>query len=259
MTVGGSVEALNWHRESGLRGGSGYRLGEGWEIGTYFTYLHSNADQSLIQPTAAGAIFPTLTHPGFIDQVTSATATSSLNYHVIDVELARRLEINESSFVKVFGGGRFAWIDQSLDADYNGGDARLAHVSSPIRFNGGGFLVGGEGHWKGPGGFSLFARANGAILLGNFNSSLRETNNNGATVDVDVQRGFEKLVPAAEIGVGVNWRYRNLQVSGGYEFTNWFGLIDSPDFVDDVHPGKMARRTGDLSLEGLFICMQLGF
>jgi hypothetical protein len=258
-TLGGSVESLAWRRESGLRGGGGYRLGEGWEFGTYFTYLHSNADESLIQPTATGAIFPTLTRPGVIDQVSSAVATSSLNYHVIDTELARRFDISESASVKVFGGGRFAWIDQGFDAYYDGGDARMAHVSSPIRFNSGGFLVGGEGHWKWPCGFSLYARADGAILIGNFKTSLTETNNNGATVDVSVYRGFEKLVPVAEIGLGVNWKYRNLQVSAGYELANWFGLVDSPDFVDDVGPGKMSRRSGDLSLEGFVFRVEMGF
>jgi hypothetical protein len=257
-TVGGSVESLDWRRQSGLRAGGGFRFCEGWEYGTYFTYLHSSADQSLVQP-AGGAIFPTLTHPGFIDQVTSAIGTSSLNYHVIDTELARRLDMNESSSVKIYGGGRFAWIDQGLDAYYDGGDARQAHVSSPIRFTGGGFLVGGEGRWNGPWGFSLYARADGSILIGDFKTSLQETNNNGATLDVDVRRGFHKLVPAATLGLGVNWKYRNLQVSGGYELTNWFGLVDSADFVDDVHPAKMSRRAGDLSLEGLVIRVEMGF
>jgi hypothetical protein len=258
-TLGGVVESLDWRRESALRAGGGYRFGEGWEFGTYFTYLHSNADESVVPPSGAGVILPTLTHPGLIDQVGSAVATSSINYHVIDMELARCFDINDASTIKVFGGGRVAWINQGLDAYYDGGDAHMAHVSSPIRFTGGGFLVGGEGRWNGPLGFSLYARANGSLLIGNFKTSLLETNNSGATVNVDVHRGFEKIVPVTEIGLGIHWHYRNLQISGGYELTNWFGLVDSPDFSDDVAQGKMSRRAGDLSLEGFVVRVEIGY
>jgi hypothetical protein len=255
----GSIEAVNWERRSGFRVGGGYRMGEGWEAAVYYTYLHSTGSLDLAKPDDAGTIFPTLTHPGFIGQVDSASAESALNYNVVDALLGRRFEINDSGEIRVFGGGRYAWIRQSLDAFYDGGDANLAHVSSPIGFHGGGFRVGGEGAYKIPWGFSLFARAGGSILVGDFHTSLLETNNNEATTNVNVSRDFRKLVPETDMTLGINWKYRNFTVSGGYELVYWFGLVDSPDFVDDVHQGKMSRRSGDLSLDGFFIRLGLTY
>jgi hypothetical protein len=249
----GSIESLNYDWRSAFRVGGGYCLGEGWEAGVYYSYLHSNASQSLVKPTDGGTIFPTLTHPGFINSVDTASATSGFNYNVLDAELGRRFAINDSALVRLFAGGRFAWIRQSLDAYYDGGDANMAHVSSPIGFHGGGFRVGGEGTYLMPWGFGLFARASGSLLLGDFHTSLLETNNNETTVNVNVSRGFEKIVPVADIALGVSWQYRNLTVSGGYELVNWFGLVDSPNFTDDVSQGKLSRRNGDLSLDGFFI------
>jgi hypothetical protein len=256
----GTVQALEWQYQSGVRAGGGYRLGgDGWEVGSYFTYLHSSAGQTVTRP-ANSTLFATLTHPGMIEQVDTASATSSVNFRVVDAELARRWNMCDSLSMKVFGGGRFAWIDQGLDAFYDGRDARMARVSSPIEFDGGGIRVGGEGRWVTPWwGLSLFARASGSLLLGDFTTSVLETNNNGARVNANVSYNFQKIVPVLDLGVGVTWQYRNLHVSAGYEMSNWFGLVDSPDFVDDLHQGKMARKVGDLSLDGFMVQMGLSF
>jgi hypothetical protein len=40
-------------------------------------------------------------------------------------------------------------------------------------------------------------------------------------------------------------------MSVGYEFSNWFGMLDALDFVDDAHPAKVGRRHGDLGFDGV--------
>jgi hypothetical protein len=255
----GAVQSLQWDTDSGVRVGGGYRLpGDGWEIGAYYTYFHSNVSQSVTAP-AGGTLFTTLTHPGSIEMANTATADSGLNYNVVDIEVGRRFLIGDSCSVRLFAGGRFAWINQSLNAAYDGGDANLALVSSPIDFDGAGLRLGGDAHWQVGWGFSLFARGSGSLLAGDFKTSLVETNDNGATTNVNVTENFEKMVPVAEVGIGVAWQYRNFQVSAAYEMSNWFGMVDSPDFVDDVHQGKMSHRTGDLSIEGLVVQVGMSF
>jgi hypothetical protein len=64
-------------------------------------------------------------------------------------------------------------------------------------------------------------------------------------------------VPVAELGLGLMWQGDHLQARIGYEMTNWFDFVDSPDQVDDVTPGKLGKRTSDFSLDGLVI--SLGF
>jgi hypothetical protein len=41
--------------------------------------------------------------------------------------------------------------------------------------------------------------------------------------------------------------------------THYIGLIDQPRFSDDFAEGRVGVRTGDLSLEGLFVQVGLGF
>lgn len=256
----GTIEFLDWDLRSGARAEVGYRLPGAtcWEATTAFTYLNSGASQVVTAPPG-GTVFATLTHPGGIEQVATAVGTSHLIYKVLDADLGRRFEAGDDLGFRLFAGGRAAWINQDLDAFYNGGDANMAHVSSPINFQGGGIRVGGEGNYRMPWGLRLFARASGALLVGDFHTNLVETNNNGATVNTAVSRDFAKVVPVAELGLGVAWQYRNFQVSVAYEFANWFNLVDSPDFVDDLHQGKMSRRAGDLSLEGLALQVGLSY
>ena len=83
-TPQGDIGSADWHTESGVRIGTGYLFpGEGWEIGAYYTYFHSHGSLAVSAP-AGGALYPTLTYPGLIDQVNSAVGTSSLNYQLVD-------------------------------------------------------------------------------------------------------------------------------------------------------------------------------
>jgi hypothetical protein len=255
----GTINSVEWSTESGVRLGGGWLLPEDcWDLASFYTYFHSNANSGARAP-AGGTLFATMTHPGGIDQVDSALATSSLNYNVLDVELGRSLAIGSSTSVRFFGGGRFAWIDQSMGVFYDGLDANHAFAGSSINFDGAGIRVGAEGRLNLCRGFSAYARCAGSLLAGDFRTNRLETNAGGSIVNVDIGESFDKIVPVAEVGIGIGWEYRNLSIRAGYEFTNWFGLVDLPDFVDDVAQGKFMRRTSDLSLDGLIVQACLRF
>jgi hypothetical protein len=255
----GTLDSLEWDTNSGFRLGGGYRLpGDGWELGGYYTYFHTSAHGAQEAP-AGGTLFATLTHPGGISQVASAVAASSLNYDVADVEIGRHFDLGQSCAVRLFGGGRFASINQKLTVGYDGGDANLAAVDSPTEFDGGGLRAGGELRWNLPYGFGLVAKGSGALLVGESRSRLTETDNAGATTDVNVSDKVQVVIPVLELGLGVAWQYRALQVSAGYEMSNWFNLVDSVDFVDDVHQGKLVHRTSDLSLDGLVLQIGMSY
>jgi hypothetical protein len=255
----GAIQSLDWEWRSGLRAGGGLRLpGEGWEAGIFYTYLHDAVSGSVTAPDG-GILFATLTHPGTVEQVTSADAASSFNYHVFDLEIGRHFKACPSLDLRLFGGARFARIDQRFNVLYDGGDANIDFVSTRLNFNGGGARLGAEGDWAFLGNLSLFTRAAGSLVLGEFSSHVAETNNAGATTLVDVSQRFDKVVPVLELAVGVAWRYKELRVSAGYEFTNWFGLVDQPDFVDDLHQGKFSRRISDVSLDGLVARLEWEF
>jgi hypothetical protein len=249
----GEVVSRDWGWRSAFRTGLGYRLPDSeWGAGFYYTYLHS-ADSSAVAAPDGGTLFATLTHPGTVSQVATASDQTSLNYNVFDLEVGRWWHPDPAFAVRGFGGGRFARIDQNVAALYDGGDANQDQVNQRLHFNGGGFRVGLDASWLLGGGFSLFGRANGSLVGGDFHSTLLETNNAGATTLTNFSDHFFKVVPVAELTLGAGWQYHTLRLTAGYTFINWFGLVNVPTFVDDAHQGKFTYGTGDLSLQGLVL------
>jgi hypothetical protein len=254
----GFVESADWEARSGVRAGLAYRFASGWEAGFVYTYFHSDRAASVTAPQF-GTLYATWTHPGTVEQVAAATALTSLTYNVFDAEVGRWYHPCGALDLRPFGGLRFAQIDQGLDIFYDGRDAANDMVQSPIEFEGGGIRVGGEGEWRCCCGLGFYGRAAASLLMGNFRTLTAETNDGGLTPVSSVADNFQKIVPVIELGLGVAYKYRNLRLRAGYEFTNWFGLVDSTDFADDVHQGKIFHRWSDLSLDGLAIRAELAF
>jgi hypothetical protein len=261
QTPGGTVQSADWNTESGFRIGTGFRLpGQDWTFGVTYMNISSHDNSAVTAPTG-GTLYATLTRGGSFDQVDSAAAFSNLTFNVIDVDLSHRIKCSDSFNVTVFGGGRFAWINQELNATYNGGPdhATNDNVSTPVFFNGAGLTIGGQGEWSVYHGVSLYARARGSLLSGQFRDSVTETTNNNSVVIVNVSEKFDQVVPVAEMGLGLNYCGEHWHVSVGYELQNWFSMVNSLDFPDASNIGKPVRRTSDLSLEGLAVQLGLAF
>jgi hypothetical protein len=256
--VEGSIETLDWDWRSGFRAGGGIASPHGLEVGVFYTYLHSALTGGVLAPSG-GVLFATLTHPGTVDEVASAFAATSFNYNVYDLEVGHTFTSGPSFSVRVFAGSRSARIDQNFNALYDGLTANKDFVTSRVQFDGHGARVGAEGFWESHSGLGLYGRASAALVLGDFKSHLAELNNAGTTVLVDVTDRFDKVIPVLELGFGATWRYRGLRISAGYEYTNWFGLSDLPDFVDDFHQGKLVHRISDLSIDGLTVRAELRY
>lgn len=252
----GNLVAVPWESTSGFRTGLGYRLpGDGWEVSLDYTYLFTDSTRTETAPLG-GTVFATLSQPTLaVFEVDTAAARNLLLYNVLDLMVGRRFAVGESTTLWLGGGGRFAWMKQELTAIYDGETANQAFISSPIDFYGYGLRVGGEGQWNLSEKLSLFAKAFGSLIVGDFNTSLLETNGGGATTIISLSDQYRKVVPVAELGVGLGWQSEAFRFRVGYELTNWFGLVDSPDLVHELN--KPSRRTSDLSLDGLAIEVQV--
>jgi hypothetical protein len=254
----GSIQQLALPWRSGLRVGAGYTLASGWEASFFYTYLHSAAGDAISAP-AGGLLLATLTQPGTVEQVQTAVAATSLNYNVFDLEIGKRFQPCDTLALRAFGGTRFANIGNDFGVTYNGIDANQDQVFNHLTFHGAGLMLGGEGYknlWQGLG---LFGRASGSLLAGDYSTQFFEGNNGGTTALANVTDHFEKVVPVVELTLGASYQYRNLYLSVGYQFINWFGLIDLPNFSDDYAQGHLVRNTGDLSLNGLTARMAWNF
>jgi hypothetical protein len=255
----GSVRSLNYDFQPGFRGELGHRFGgTGWEVSFGYTYYHTSAIDSLSAPLGQ-TLFPTLTKPGLTNTATYASASASLDYNTYDILVGKRFAVDEHVALRLFGGARFASIQQNFDAYYDGLDARSAAVNAGSKFQGFGPIVGGEALFAGWRGFHLYARASGGLLTGQSDNPFIESNNTGNTLYANTSNDIRKVVPMASVGIGAGWQYRTFSLRAGYEITNYFGVIDQPRFIDDVGLGKITTRSSDLSLEGLFVQLGLTF
>jgi hypothetical protein len=254
----GSVVEAPWNTTSGFRVGGGYRLpGDGWDFGVYYTYLFMSDRGSSAAPPG-GVLIPTLSQPvGVVATADTASVNTRLQYYVLDLEFGKRCHPSDCLSLWLGGGGRFAWIRQDLNVIYDGQSSFAATVNSPVHFNGAGLRFGADGQWALGCGFGVYARAFGSLMTGDFKTTLVETNGAGAQTLVDVSDHFHKVVPVAELGLGLAWQGEMCRFRLGYEMTNWFGMVDSPDIVHEFN--KLSRRTSDLSLDGLAIELQFTY
>lgn len=252
LIPGGPVGYMDWETRSAYRLGTSVALGQtGLMANLTYTYLHSNDDVIFGAPQG-GTLYATTTRGLGIDDVNSALGQSNLNYNVFDLDVSKVYHGGEGCDLKVFGGGRFASIEQQFNVIYNGGTipANNARVYSPSYFRGAGLTVGGEALWTLYRGLGVYTRARGSLVSGEFRNFLQESNNNGQTGIVNVSDKYYKVVPVAEVAMGLSLEYESITLRVGYELANWFNFIDSPDFPGPNF-GKLGRRMGDLTIEGL--------
>jgi hypothetical protein len=227
-------------------------------MGVIYTYFQSTGSGSATAPDG-GTLYPTMTRPGLVDNVTDAQATSSLRLQIYDAEFGRTIAVDETLSLRLAGGLEFASILQQQNASYNGGDAVNTLVETHSDFNGVGPMLSGAAEWHLGYGFSLFGRTRAALLYGSTRTHLRETNQAGAVVNADLTDNYSQVVPFLNVGLGVGWEYHGLQVRLGYEINQWFDLGDYPFFTDDFAEGHFTRQHSNLGLDGFFAQIAVSF
>lgn len=249
----GSLQTLNYELRSGVRVGLGYQFkGSHWSAGFEYTYLGSGADGNIAAPPG-GTLYATLTRPGLNDEAATAIANAGLQYNLYDALVGRHFEIDEHTRLRIYGGFRFATIRQQFNATYDGADANLGFVSTRSDFDGFGPLIGGDAAWSLYHGFHLYAKGHAALMTGTLSNPYSETNNAGLTTYANINYATRRVLPVLGVGIGGGWQHDHVSIRVGYEITNWFNLIDSPRLVGELAEGKILTRSGDLSLEGLFV------
>ena len=255
----GPVDSLNYSLQPGVKVDLGYRFGStGWDVTGSYTYYHTSANQ-VVGAGPGEVLFPTLTRPGLVDQVSSAAATANLSYNMYDMTMGRRFAVDDHFALRMYGGLRFASIQQTFKAYYDGIDASQSAVSAGSTFQGFGPIIGTEGVLSGWRGLNVYARVAGGLVTGQSNNPLGESNNAGQTIYVNTSYNVREVVPTVSIGVGGGWQYRTMSVRVGYEITNWFGLMNRPRFSSDVAQGALTPQSANLSLEGLFVQVGVAF
>ena len=250
--VEGPIQSLNPGFSSGFRIGADYRRAcSNWDLEFAYTYFRAY-DALAVNSPPGGQLWATQTRPGIIEIVDTATATTRFQHDIFDLALGRTVNFDPNFSMRFQGGVRIAHIGQDFSAFYDGGNASQTQVASGFDFVGAGLMIGGEAHWNIWRSFSLYGQSHLGMLLGATDSRLRETDSNGLVINSDVSERASVAVPVLEMGLGVEWTRGRWNLRAGYEVSNWFQLISTPDFADDVTRGRLIRRQSNYSVDGLF-------
>lgn len=248
----GSVHNLDMDRNSGVRMNLGYRTLSGWELGLGYTYFQTDGTAFVAAP-AGGNLWATRSHPAIWEEAGTADAFADFSYNVFDLEARYPLVQDCPVTMQIFGGLRWADIDQTFQVAYDGDDFTNALYRNATSMTGFGLRLGAESHWRLNSSWSLFGNAAGSILYGRFSTHLLETDQAGGNTIVDVRDDYGQAVPVIDAAVGVAWNRGPVQIRGGYEMANWFNLADRSMFPDERHEGAYAPQANDVLLDGLFV------
>lgn len=265
FVVGGELAAAEYDDETALRYSLIYGLpNSSVDVGVRYTSFGMSGFESVERPED-GFLLATLANPAENEQAETASANIRLGYSVTDVEVGYTFEAGESLDVRLFGGLRFADIDQDAKIRYDGVDFDNSEIDISRDFTGYGLRMGGQADLTLGGGFSLFGRAAGSLLLGDIGASLEERDDNDVDLIASLDREIDsRVIPVVELAAGLAWENSlsdraTLRLAAGYELQNWFNIVDSVRFVDNAGTGVLTEDMGDLSLEGVFINVGLFF
>jgi hypothetical protein len=101
----------------------------------------------------------------------------------------------------------------------------------------------------------MFGSAATSMILADFDTILSQTSFSFATPapNVLVLESFRRVIPVAEVAVGVNWRRGPWFAAAGWELSHWGNYVDSLDFPLADQPGRSIRKLRDLSFDGWFV------
>lgn len=244
-----TLESLEYDRDNGLRVGLGYRFDSGWDVGWNYTYFRTSAAGAVDQAANPGLVL--IATRSYLDvAVDSVAAEADLDYGVHDIEAGRRFVWDNNAEVRLFGGFRWATIDQSENQQYtyqsNLGNSVSGTIDGRSELDAYGIRLGAQTQWTSRWGLGLFGRLAGSVLVGSFDVQQQEVDAEHGPI-LNFTNEYYQAVPVIDAAVGASWTYRAWQVAGGYEMTTWFNLAE------------IERSSYDLILDGFFLRLAYGW
>ena len=244
-----TLESLDYDRDNGLRVGLGYRFDSGWDVTWNFTYFRTSAAGAVDQAANPGLVL-IATRSYFDLAMDSVAAQAELDYQVHDIEAGRRFAMSESADVRLFGGFRWATIDQTENQQYTYQDLQGGPITGTIdgrsELDAYGIRLGAQTQWTTRWGLGLFGRLAGSVLVGSVNTQQREFDDSQGTILNFTDESY-RAVPVIDSAVGAAWTLGAWQVAGGYEMTTWFNLAE------------IERSSCDLILDGFSLRLAYGW
>ncbi|QVL30502.1 hypothetical protein KIH39_16770 [Telmatocola sphagniphila] len=254
----GKVKSLKYEMKVGFRTDLGYQFSNGWDVSAGYTYYRTSTQDTAYAPDG-GLIYTTFGRPSLVDQANTAVSRAKLDYDVYDLTFGKKLHVEDDVTLRLFGGVRFANINQKQDTLYNGLFADNAAFENKNSFSGAGPILGMEFQGEIYKHFSLFGKISGGMILGNQKASLFGTNNSGLTPDDSFENNYRQNVPVLNLGLGAQWEYHGFSVRLGYEVSNWFNLVNKPQYTGELAEGRYTYTSSDLTVDGFSVQFGIRF
>jgi hypothetical protein len=237
---------------------------------SYQSFYNAQGDANLTPPFESPdgnqyiSLIATLAPPSFGQNALSANANDDFKYTAFDAEVGQNLVVGEDFDLRLFGGVRYGRVAAHFQAFYFGGDFDPTfggRSNSDYGFWGVGPRVGAGGRYPLPWGFNLFGQAAVSILVGEKEAESGFTNpadNSDTDPLYFVHRDFGvQVIPALDMRAGLGWEHSfgdwgKAFIDGGYEFQNYFNVVEQLTWGPPGDAGAVNQSTGDFGIDGFF-------
>ena len=256
----GTIHELVFDADSGFQASMGYATEDGWKIGFRYTNFRTDENDSLIRAPGE-TLFSTRSHPKFNEEAITADVDSLFDMNIFDFEVRGPIVLSERASLNVFGGIRWADVDQEFNTVYDGFDFVNGEINNLHSMDAVGLRLGGEGTWTLLKGLYLFGGAETSLMYGSHETSLRETDeiNGVRDVLVNVSDKYQQAITSLSTTVGLGLNAKDYEFRIGYEFNVWYNLADRLVFLDDTHEAIFSHSNHDVVLDGFFARMSVKF
>ncbi len=247
-----ATASLDLPRSGGCRVGVGYRFaGTCCDLTCNYTHFQSGDQQSVV---ANGATTELLLTRSLFSTVAmdSIEADDALNLNIYDVEADWRMCLNDSAAFRGFGGVRLATLDQDFHSNYTLLTNVNGTINLPTRMDAAGIRLGAEFEWRTAWGFRVFGRGASSLLVADFTTGRREADSlHGVIIDTSVETA--RIVPVLEAAAGIAWTWKHLELSAGYELSNWFNMAGVGDVSGGIGTVPVSAASTIFPQQSLFI------
>jgi len=264
IILNGHLLDIDFDWKPGVRAGLGYTFAsDNWDLLLTWTYLQSHTTSSASAPTD-GFLYAIWAPYANGASVQHASAKWNLNYNVADLELGRAYFVSHALSFRPFFGVRGAWLNQDMHFKYSGFSAPSPQKTKATNdFSGVGLRSGFNLGWHFNSQWNLQSYVSGSLLWGRFKEKMKTTQSVAivspliVTDPLSESYTLKHITTNLQIGLVLEWGMNfnddksRVEVSAGYEFTDWFEQnqlykIPVPDVVTELAlPAK-----GNLSLQG---------
>ncbi len=255
----GNIHELRFDRDDNFQGEIGVVLDDGWKLGVKYSNYSTFSSDSVSAPEG-GNIFATRTHPEVNEVAEIASSSFLFNSNIFDLELRGNLELSKHATMELFGGFRWAQIDQKMHSDYDGFDFAQGVVEQTNSSNLFGLRIGTLGRYVIASNFYAFGGAEVSLLYGDHEVNLNESDAVGVpAMIVDIEDDYDQINIVIGANLGVGWEHEGLDFRLGYELNLWTNLADRLVFLDDTHEAVFSHTTHDVMFDGFYMRLSQEF